>query len=63
MVRGTTALDGAEDGLVPTGFCATTVKVYEVPLVKLLMTQLRGPWAHVQVLPLGDEVTVYEVTG
>ena len=31
---GTTALEGADGGPVPTTFRAVTVKVYEVPLVR-----------------------------
>ena len=43
MVRGVTAFEGADEGLLPTLFCATTVKVYDVPLTRLLITQFKGP--------------------
>ena len=36
---GATAADGADAGLLPTAFVATTVTVYEVPLVRPAITQ------------------------
>jgi hypothetical protein len=54
---GTTALEGGDGGLLPTAFVATTVKVYEVPLVSPITVALVAPLVTA-VNPPGLEVTV-----
>jgi hypothetical protein len=60
-VAGITPFDAAEAGPVPTALVAVTVKVYAVPLASpLTVIEVQGA-AHVPVMPLGDEVAVYDV--
>ena len=56
---GVTALDAADDTLVPTALVAVTVKVYEVPLVNPVTTavQAAGP-AQLPKAPPGLAVAV-----
>ena len=59
---GATALEGADAGLSPTAFVATTVTVYEVPLVRPAITQ--PSWVEaVHVLPPGAAVALNMVIG
>jgi hypothetical protein len=61
-VEGTAALDAAEALLVPIGFVAVTLNVYEVPFVRPVTTHLR-PLSLVLHLKLpGVDVTVEFVT-
>jgi hypothetical protein len=62
-VAGTKAAE-ATDGFESFGaeLVATTVKVYEVPFVRPVTTQLSGPLVQVHVLFSGEEVTTYLVT-
>ena len=63
---GTAAAEGADATLVPVALVAVTVNVYAVPLVKPVTVQevaaaVGATDVVVQVLPPGDEVTVYLV--
>jgi hypothetical protein len=51
-----TAADGDDAALSPAVLVATTVKVYEVPLVRPLTTQ--GLVVQITDAPLGDAVSV-----
>jgi hypothetical protein len=53
---GVTAPDAAEATELPTALVATTVKVYDVPLVK--PGTINGELAPVAVKPPGEDVTV-----
>jgi len=55
-VAGTAAADAVEAAEVPETFVAFTLKVYEVPLVRPIITQLVAPEV-VQDLPPGVEMT------
>jgi hypothetical protein len=55
-VTGMIEPDGEEAVLLPALFVATTVKVYDVPLLSPSTTQ--GLVEHVAVSPPGDAVTV-----
>lgn len=57
---GVTELVATEAAPVPTAFAAVTVKVYAVPFVSPVTTQLNAP-VDVHDFPPGDEVTVYTV--
>ncbi|HET7549055.1 MAG TPA: hypothetical protein VFJ86_14890 [Usitatibacter sp.] len=60
-VAGVTLLEAADGALVPTALVAVTVNVYAVPLVRpLTVIDVHGA-AHVPVIPLGEEVAVYDV--
>ena len=61
MVAGVTLLDGADAAPGPVALAATTVNVYAMPLVKPVTTI--GLAVPVAVMPPGDDVTVYDVTG
>ena len=63
MVRGVTLLDGADGGLLPLLFSATTVNVYAVPFTRLFTVHVNGPCDHTHVCPPGEAVAVYLVTG
>ena len=55
------ALEALEAALVPTLLVVVTVKVYEVPLVRLVTMQVGVtglPVFAIQVSPSGDEVAV-----
>lgn len=52
-----TAEDGSDTSEIPAAFRATTVKVYERPLVRPSTVQV-VPLLVVQVSEPGDEVTV-----
>src|SRR5690349_5480198 len=60
---GVTLLEGAEDGLEPTAFVATTVNVYVVPLVRPVTVADVTLFATRMLAPAGLEVIVYEVIG
>jgi hypothetical protein len=53
--------EGAEGAEIPEALVAVTVKVYEVPLVRPVTSQVVAPF-EVQVSDPGEEVTVYPVT-
>jgi hypothetical protein len=58
---GVTELDGADGAESPAAVVATTVNVYEVPLVRPVTLHVSAPVVmHVRVP--GDDVTVYLVT-
>ncbi len=59
--EGVTEFEGSEAGPSPTEFVAMTVKVYGMPLVRPVTTQLVAGATAVQVRPSGEEVAVYEV--
>jgi hypothetical protein len=56
-LRGTTAFEGLDGGLVPIAFAAVTVKVYVVPSLSPEITQLVDVLV-VQVCPPGVAVAV-----
>jgi hypothetical protein len=55
---GVTAFDGAEAGPVPALFAALTVKVYEVPLLRLSTVAEVSDAGTVTETPPGDAVTL-----
>jgi hypothetical protein len=59
-VAGTAAADAADGSEVPEMFVAVTLKVYEVPLVRPVITQLVAP-VVVQDFPPGFEIATYRV--
>ena len=59
-VAGTAAEDAADGSEVPETFVAFTLNVYEVPLVRPMITQLVAPEV-VQDLPPGVEMAKYRV--
>ena len=56
--KGMTALVAADAVLVPTAFVATTVNVYDVPLVSPVTVAVNVEPFTVAVSPPGDDVTV-----
>jgi len=58
-----TAIDGADDGLVPIALAAATVKVYVVPFVRPVTVVEVALGSAVAVSPPGSEVAVYPVIG
>jgi len=61
IVRGTAALEAADEGLDPASLIATTVNVYGDPFVRPVTAQVRGPAVQVHVFEPGLDVTVYPV--
>ena len=59
-VAGTAAADAADGSEVPEMFVAFTLNVYEVPLVRPVITQLVAP-VVVQDFPPGVEIAKYRV--
>jgi hypothetical protein len=59
-VAGTAAADAADGSEVPDMFVAFTLNVYEVPLVRPVITQLVAP-VVVQDFPPGVEIAKYRV--
>ena len=57
-VRGVTAAETIEVAPVPAALVALTRNVYDVPFVKPVTVQERGPVVHAQVRPSGLAVTV-----
>src|SRR5258706_9821 len=57
-VAGVTALDAEDGTLLPAAFVATTVNVYDVPLVRPVTSVERTPAPTVTGVPLGLGVTV-----
>jgi hypothetical protein len=66
-LSGVTGVDGSEAVLVPTLFLAFTVNVYGVPFFNPVTVHVKGNvpvvLVAVQVLPVGFDVTLYEMIG